>query len=109
MSDFPDVSVYIEALDRPIGGAQNTYSDEILHRAGLSPVQLTQSLDADTIAASYSAVRAVPGRLQVARRSGTLPDPQARLPSKNSSSAAPTTPQRPGALAVTRAVRERSA
>ncbi len=40
-------------------GIGNAYSDEILHRARLSPIALTRSLDADGIARLYAAVRAV--------------------------------------------------
>jgi formamidopyrimidine-DNA glycosylase len=39
-------------------GIGNAYSDEILHRAQLSPVKLTQRLDEDEIRALYDAVRA---------------------------------------------------
>jgi formamidopyrimidine-DNA glycosylase len=38
-------------------GIGNAYSDEILHRARLSPVALTQRLDADEIARLYDATR----------------------------------------------------
>ena len=40
-------------------GIGNAYSDEILHRARLSPAQLTQKLDPDGIARLYAATRAV--------------------------------------------------
>lgn len=40
-------------------GIGNAYSDEILHRAGLSPVKLTQSLDLDAIARLYASTREV--------------------------------------------------
>jgi formamidopyrimidine-DNA glycosylase len=40
-------------------GIGNAYSDEILHRAKLSPVALTQKLDAPGIAALHEAVRKV--------------------------------------------------
>ncbi len=42
-----------------IAGIGNAYSDEILHRARLSPVALTRSLDAAEIARLYHAIRAV--------------------------------------------------
>ena len=40
-------------------GIGNAYSDEILHRARLSPLALTQKLTADEVARLYSATRAV--------------------------------------------------
>ncbi|HEY3786587.1 MAG TPA: DNA-formamidopyrimidine glycosylase family protein [Steroidobacteraceae bacterium] len=40
-------------------GVGNAYSDEILHRAGLSPVALTQKLDGEAIRRLYEATRAV--------------------------------------------------
>jgi formamidopyrimidine-DNA glycosylase len=40
-------------------GIGNAYSDEILHRAGLSPVTLTRSLDAAATRRLYDAARAV--------------------------------------------------
>ncbi|HXN55157.1 MAG TPA: DNA-formamidopyrimidine glycosylase family protein, partial [Myxococcales bacterium] len=40
-------------------GIGNAYSDEILHRARLSPAQLTQKLDPDGIARLHAATRAV--------------------------------------------------
>jgi formamidopyrimidine-DNA glycosylase len=40
-------------------GIGNAYSDEILHRARLSPAQLTQKLDADGIARLHAATREV--------------------------------------------------
>ena len=40
-------------------GIGNAYSDEILHRAGLSPVALTQKLDAASIRKLYESIRAV--------------------------------------------------
>jgi len=39
-------------------GIGNAYSDEILHRAGLSPVQLTTNLDESELARLYDATRA---------------------------------------------------
>ena len=42
---------------RVFSGIGNSYSDEILHRARLSPVQLTTNLDADELARLYLAVR----------------------------------------------------
>jgi len=44
-----------------ISGIGNTYSDEILHRAQLSPLQLTQKLTGDQIQRLYHATRAVLG------------------------------------------------
>jgi formamidopyrimidine-DNA glycosylase len=44
---------------RAFSGIGNAYSDEILHRAQLSPVALTQRLDAAAIARLYAAVREV--------------------------------------------------
>jgi len=44
---------------RAFSGIGNAYSDEILHRARLSPVALTQKLDDDAIRRLYDAVRAV--------------------------------------------------
>jgi len=44
---------------RTFSGIGNAYSDEILHRAGLSPVALTQKLDAASIRRLYEAVRLV--------------------------------------------------
>lgn len=44
---------------RILSGIGNAYSDEILHRAGLSPVKLTQSLSAGELAAVHAAVRDV--------------------------------------------------
>jgi formamidopyrimidine-DNA glycosylase len=46
---------------RTFSGIGNAYSDEILHRAGLSPVSLTQKLDAASIRHLYEAVRLVLG------------------------------------------------
>ena len=42
---------------RLFSGIGNAYSDEILHRARLSPLALTQSLDAATIARLFAAVQ----------------------------------------------------
>ena len=42
---------------RLFSGIGNAYSDEILHRAGLSPVRLTRQLAEPEIAALYDAVR----------------------------------------------------
>jgi formamidopyrimidine-DNA glycosylase len=42
-----------------LSGIGNAYSDEILHRAGLSPFLLSQNLDGDQIARLYAATRAV--------------------------------------------------
>jgi formamidopyrimidine-DNA glycosylase len=44
---------------RAFSGIGNAYSDEILHRARLSPVKLSQSLDADQIQRLFDATRAV--------------------------------------------------
>src|SRR5438477_12096407 len=44
---------------RLLSGIGNAYSDEILHRARLSPLLLTSRLDAPTIARLYHATRAV--------------------------------------------------
>lgn len=41
---------------RILSGIGNAYSDEILHRARLSPVKLSQSLDEDELARLYDAV-----------------------------------------------------
>jgi formamidopyrimidine-DNA glycosylase len=46
---------------RTFSGIGNAYSDEILHRAGLSPVALTQKLTPDAIRRLYEAVRVVLG------------------------------------------------
>lgn len=43
---------------RILAGIGNAYSDEILHRAKLSPVQLTKNLDDEEIGRLYDAVRA---------------------------------------------------
>jgi formamidopyrimidine-DNA glycosylase len=49
------------ALTMPqlFSGIGNAYSDEILHRARLSPLALTRSLDADAVARLHAAARAV--------------------------------------------------
>jgi formamidopyrimidine-DNA glycosylase len=44
---------------RAFSGIGNAYSDEILHRAGLSPVSLTQRLDEAAIRKLYDAIRVV--------------------------------------------------
>jgi formamidopyrimidine-DNA glycosylase len=44
---------------RAFSGIGNAYSDEILHRAQLSPVALTQRLDAESIRRLYEAIRLV--------------------------------------------------
>lgn len=44
---------------RILSGIGNAYSDEILHRARLSPVKLSQSLSDDELATLYEAVREV--------------------------------------------------
>ena len=44
---------------RVFSGIGNAYSDEILHRARLSPVKLSQSLDADEVQRLFDATRTV--------------------------------------------------
>ena len=44
---------------RLFSGIGNAYSDEILHRAGLSPVKMTRALDAAEIDRLYRAIRTV--------------------------------------------------
>jgi formamidopyrimidine-DNA glycosylase len=44
---------------RILSGIGNAYSDEILHRARLSPLQLSRNLDADEVARLLDALRAV--------------------------------------------------
>ena len=44
---------------RAFSGIGNAYSDEILHHAGLSPVALTQRLDAAAIRKLYDSIRTV--------------------------------------------------
>ncbi len=44
---------------RTFSGIGNAYSDEILHRAGLSPVALTQKLDEPAVRRLYNAIREV--------------------------------------------------
>ena len=44
---------------RTFSGIGNAYSDEILHRAGLSPVALTQKLTPEAIQRLYESIRAV--------------------------------------------------
>jgi formamidopyrimidine-DNA glycosylase len=46
---------------RLFAGIGNAYSDEILHRARLSPLALTRRLDADAVTRLYEAMRAVLG------------------------------------------------
>jgi formamidopyrimidine-DNA glycosylase len=57
---------------RAFSGIGNAYSDEILHRAGLSPVALTQKLTPEATRRLYEAVRAVltewTGRLRAEAR-----------------------------------------
>lgn len=59
---------------RLFSGIGNAYSDEILHRAGLSPVALTQKLGEEEIQRLYEAVRASledwVARLEAERRGG---------------------------------------
>ena len=42
---------------RTLAGIGNAYSDEILHRASLSPLAMTQTLSADEIARLFAATR----------------------------------------------------
>ena len=62
---------------RLFSGIGNAYSDEILHRAGLSPARLTQKMSAEEIARLHAAVEGVLGEW-VARLSkeagGTFPE-----------------------------------
>ena len=62
---------------RLFSGIGNAYSDEILHRARLSPVTLTRKLDPDHIRSLYDAVQAVltewTGRLRTEAR-GQFPE-----------------------------------
>lgn len=44
---------------RLLAGIGNSYSDEILHHAGLSPVKLTQSLDDESVKKLYDSIRTV--------------------------------------------------
>jgi formamidopyrimidine-DNA glycosylase len=44
---------------RLFSGIGNSYSDEILHRAGLSPLTLTSRLSAESAVALYDAIREV--------------------------------------------------
>jgi formamidopyrimidine-DNA glycosylase len=57
---------------RTCSGIGNAYSDEILHRAGLSPVALTQKLTPEAVERLYHAIRVVlpewTGRLRCAAR-----------------------------------------
>jgi formamidopyrimidine-DNA glycosylase len=57
---------------RTFSGIGNAYSDEILHRAGLSPVALTQKQTPEAIKRLYEAIRVVlpewTGRLRAAAR-----------------------------------------
>ena len=46
---------------RLLSGIGNAYSDEILHRAKLSPVTLSQKLDSDAIARLYAATQSLLG------------------------------------------------
>jgi formamidopyrimidine-DNA glycosylase len=62
---------------RAFSGIGNAYSDEILHHAGLSPVALTQRLDAASIRKLYDSIRTVlpewTGRLRAEAR-GEFPE-----------------------------------
>jgi len=62
---------------RSFSGIGNAYSDEILHRAQLSPVALTQKLTPEAIRRLYDAIRAVlpewTGRLRAAAK-GEFPE-----------------------------------
>ncbi|MEJ1963020.1 MAG: zinc finger domain-containing protein [Gammaproteobacteria bacterium] len=44
---------------RSFSGIGNAYSDEILHRAGLSPVMLTQKMNEESVRKLYDAIRVV--------------------------------------------------
>jgi formamidopyrimidine-DNA glycosylase len=44
---------------RAFSGIGNAYSDEILHRAGLSPVMLTKKMDEAAVRKLYDAIRVV--------------------------------------------------
>jgi formamidopyrimidine-DNA glycosylase len=59
---------------RTFSGIGNAYSDEILHRAGLSPVALTQKLAPEAIKRLYEAIRVVmtewTGRLRTEAQEG---------------------------------------
>jgi formamidopyrimidine-DNA glycosylase len=46
---------------RTFSGIGNAYSDEILHRAGLSPVALTQKLNEEAIRRLYEGIRCIAG------------------------------------------------
>ena len=46
---------------RILSGIGNAYSDEILHRAGLSPIAMTQKLDGREISNLYDAIRSTLG------------------------------------------------
>ena len=67
-------------------GIGNAYSDEILHRARLSPVALTQKLDADQIDRLYEAIRTtLDDWVQRLREQadGSVPGKGNRLPSRH--------------------------
>lgn len=63
MPELPDITVYSECLERLTVGARlerlrivNGYSDEILHRARLSPFKLSTALDSGEVDRLYRAV-----------------------------------------------------
>ncbi len=81
--DFPDGTLLLteagskkRALTDPrlFSGVGNAYSDEILHRAHLSPLRLTRQLNDEEVARLYEATRSVLGewtqRLRIERGSG---------------------------------------
>jgi formamidopyrimidine-DNA glycosylase len=108
MPELPDVVVYLESLERCIAGRLrwreshtlkraltdprlfsgigNAYSDEILHRARLSPFKLTGKLDDEEIARLHEAIRAV--LLEWIARSRDCSGATGPRPSKNSSEGA---------------------
>ena len=68
---------------RTFSGIGNAYSDEILHRARLSPVALTQKLTSEAISRLYEAIRVVmtewTGRLREEARE-SFPGESHRVP-----------------------------
>ena len=69
---------------RLFSGIGNAYSDEILHRARLSPVALTQKLQPDEIAAPVRCDSSRPHRVD---RRACVPMPAARFPRRSPPSA----------------------
>jgi formamidopyrimidine-DNA glycosylase len=59
---------------RLFSGIGNAYSDEILHRAKLSPVALTGSLSEEEVQALYAATRAVLGEWTQRLRTESFPE-----------------------------------